>query len=409
MALSLESYLPHLEWISAQQTQMCALVKTWAEINSHSNNLIGLERMRKALHQEFSHLPGQLEDIVLEPALKVNAQGDLVQQPLGKALLMQKAGDDPAGVLLCGHMDTVYPVDSAFQQCQQLNGHTLQGPGVADLKGGLVVLLTALKAFERSPYANKLGWSVWIGPDEEIGSPGSTPHLQRLAKQHRIGLVFEPSLPDGACVKARKGSLVYSLIARGRAAHVGRDFNLGRNAIQMLLPIMQALSTLTNPSQGIVLNLGTIVGGQAVNVVPDLAILRFGLRASSSELMRETQCAIEDIVRHHQPDRNDGSLTLVQETYRPPKPFDGPTAQLTEEITACAELLRLPLEWKETGGVCDGNTLAAAGLPNIDTLGPVGGHLHSSQEYVLLDSLVQRAQLAALILMKLASKQFGRK
>lgn len=384
-----------LDWIATQQTQMEALVTAWADINSYSENLEGLNRMSLALQSEFRQLTASFAEVSLAPQRRVDARGNISSIPLGKALVIRKPARRSRSVLLSGHMDTVYSPDSGFLTCQRLNAQRLLGPGVADLKGGLVVLLYALLAFERSSYAQDLGWEVIINPDEEIGSTGSASLLRASAKRHMAGLVFEPGLPDGAFVSARKGSATYALVARGIAAHAGRDFAQGRNAIVMLLPIMQQLAALTDLEMGTTLNLGTLHAGSAINIVPDLAILQFGLRATTQQALVRAQQQIHDITRS-------SDLQLLEISSRLPKIFDAATERFYQQIKCCADQLHLPMVWKASGGVCDGNILAAEGLPTIDTLGPIGGNLHTKQEYVQLDSLVPRAQLAALILMQLA-------
>src|SRR3989304_2280040 len=130
--------------------------------------------------------------------------GKGIRKPLGNALSIRKRSTAPLRIFLGAHMDTVYPADHPFQKAVRVDQNTLRGPGVADSKGGLVVMLKALEALERSPYAQSVGWEVLINPDEELGSPGSAPLLAQAAKNTHLGLVFEPPLPDGALVGARK-------------------------------------------------------------------------------------------------------------------------------------------------------------------------------------------------------------
>lgn len=378
---------------------MTTLVQEWASINSHADNLLGLENQLSALLRAFAALPGEREIHDLPPAPIINDRGEPGIRRLGKALSIVKRGASDISVLLSGHMDTVFAVNSPFQSCRLLSSQRLQGPGVADMKAGLVILLIALEAFERSPNAHKLGWELLISPDEEIGSPGSGLLLQQAAKRHKIGLVFEPSFPDGAFVSARKGSATYTLVALGKAAHAGRNISEGKNAIVLLLPILQQLADLHDESRGLTVNIGHIQGGGPVNIVPDLAIARFGVRAATLEILTETQLRIREIAQGH-------SVQLIENSYRPPKVLDPLTQQLFREIQRCANDLQIPMQWRETGGVCDGNILAAEGLPTLDTLGGIGGNLHTDSEYVQLDSLVPRAQLATSILMQVANGEF---
>lgn len=358
--------------------------------------------MRGALRVACAGLPGEVQEINLAPQPRVNAEGAVTLTPLGKALSITKKGTGPVSILLSGHMDTVHREPGTLQRGDPPDSNRWRGPGAADMKGGLVVLLTALMAFESSPFAKQLGWEILINPDEEIGSTGSTPLFREAAKRNQAALLFEPSFPDGAFVSARKGSAVYSLVVRGRAAHAGRDISVGRNAIMALVPVIQKLAELRDDQTGTSLNIGHVVGGGAVNIVPDLAILRFGVRSFDADALATVCGQIERIALEGNAVTEGVSMFLHQTSYRPPKPFTARNQQFYQSIQRCAASLDLPMEWRETGGVCDGNVLAAEGLPTLDTLGPIGGDLHTSHEYLLADSLVPRAQLTALILMQIA-------
>jgi glutamate carboxypeptidase len=247
-----------------------------------------------------------------------------------------------------------------------------------------------------------VGWEVLINPDEEIGSPGSAPLLIQAAKRNHLGLVFEPSLPDGNLVGARKGSGNFTVIARGKAAHAGRSPQLGRNAIDALARFIVGLESLDDAGGAITTNVGYVHGGGPVNVVPDLAECRFNVRVTTPDDQR----AFEDGRKRlaEEINRIEGiSLELHGRFTRPPKPLDAKTLKLLEQVAACGRDLGLSLQWRPTGGACDGNNLAAAGLTTIDSLGVTGGDIHSSDEYILLDSLAERAKLTALLLMKLAA------
>lgn len=270
------------------------------------------------------------------------------------------------------------------------------------MKGGLVVLLTALRALENSAWAGKVGWEVLINPDEEIGSPGSDYLFREAAARNQIGLIFEPSFPDGSFVSSRKGSLNYTVIARGRAAHVGREFQLGRNALIHLARFCLAVDHLTDVNQGTTVNVGRFKSGTAANIVPDLAIGQINIRTTTWEDMQKIERAVNTLVE--EANHSEGfSLKVVCDAKTPPKPFGNDLETLFQSFKHCASLLDVAMQWKPTGGACDGCRLYAAGLPNIDTLGVVGGNLHTTEEYVLVDSLRERAQLTALFLMQWAA------
>jgi glutamate carboxypeptidase len=400
--MDMTDYLPHLQWIDGQESRMIDLLTQWANVNSGTQNLQGLNEVLTLFEEEFGKLGGENERITLEPQQLEDSAGTAVQVPLGRALLIRKRPGAPFRVFLCCHMDTVYSADHPFQKACRLADNILKGPGVTDAKGGIVVMLVALQAFERSPWAEKVGWEVLINPDEEIGSPGSAPLLIQAAKRNHLGLVFEPSLPDGNLVGARKGSGNFTVIARGKAAHAGRNPQLGRNAIDALARFIVGLGSLDDSGDATTTNVGYIQGGGPVNVVPDLAECRFNVRVTTPDGQR----AFEDGLKRLSEEMNriDGiSLELHGAFTRPPKPLDAKTLKLLEQVSACGRDLGLSLQWLPTGGACDGNNLASAGLTTIDSLGVTGGDIHSSKEYILLESLVERAKLTALLLMKLAA------
>jgi glutamate carboxypeptidase len=395
-------YLPYLQWIDRQERRMIDLLTRWANVNSGSRNLPGLNETLGLLEEEFTVLGGETERVELAPQQLDDSSGAAVQVPLGRPLLIRKRPTAPVRPLLCCHMDTVYSVDHPFQKAVRVADNILKGPGVTDAKGGLVVMLVALQAFERSPWAEKAGWEVLINPDEEIGSPGSAPLLIQAAKRNHLGLVFEPSFPDGNLVGERKGSGNFTVIARGKAAHAGRNPQLGRNAIDALARFIVGLASLADSRDAITTNVGYIQGGGPVNVVPDLAECRFNVRVTTTDYQESFEDGLKRLAEEI--NRTDGiSLELHGGFTRPPKPLDAKTLKLLEQVATCGLDLGLSLQWRPTGGACDGNNLAAAGLTTIDSLGVTGGDIHSSEEYILLDSLVERAKLTALLLMKLAA------
>ena len=334
MHTSSSSFTPILNWIDAQQGSLTFLLKEWASINSGSDNLPGLARMLAALESRFSQLGASMELIDLAPRISLAENGDSISLPHGQALRLTKRPEAPIKVFLGGHMDTVYAPTHAFQSVEQLDSNTLRGPGVADMKGGLIVLLTALQAFEKHPSAKHLGWEVLINPDEEIGSIGSEPLFISAAKRNHLGLIFEPSFADGALVSSRKGSGNFTVVARGRPAHAGRDFHHGRNAIAPLAAFIVAANALSNLDKGITVNVGQVVGGGPVNVVPELAICRLNVRATAQEDFEETQQKLRTIASEI---KIEGvTLSFHQHQARNPKPFDAGCRRLFDQLNACA-------------------------------------------------------------------------
>jgi glutamate carboxypeptidase len=390
-----------LDWVASQGDAMIALTERWSAINSGSYNIEGLRRMRADLAEAFAPLGGEAEIIALTPITQINAAGVAVSVPMAEALSLKKRPDMPIQILLVGHMDTVYGPDHPFQKPVKLSDNILNGPGVADLKGGLAVMLHALMALERSPWAKNIGWQVLLNPDEEIGSIASDPLLKIAAKGKMVGLVYEPSLADGTMAGARKGSGNFTIVVRGRAAHAGRNPQDGRNAIVALAEITQAVFALNGARDGVTINPGKIEGGGALNVVPDLAILRFNIRTRVVEdeawVMDELNKLVDKL------SNRDGYRAEIYGHFtRRPKPMAPAVQAVFDLVQLCGRELGLTIGVKPSGGCCDGNNLWHHGLPNVDTLGVRGANIHSDQEVVHLDSFVERAQLSALVLMKLA-------
>jgi len=400
------SHADVLRWIDSQRDAMRDRVIAWCNINSYTHNLPGVAQMGAACEAVLRSLGFEIEWIDLPPAEVIDHRGKIVTQPLGRALRARKRPDASRKVFLGRHLDTVYPLEQGFNRCKMLDSNTIRGPGVIDAKGGLVVLLTALEALERSDLARQIAWEVVLNPDEEIGSPGSAQLMVESARRNELGLVFEPAIGDGNIVDTRKGSGNYTIVAHGRGAHAGRDFSAGRNAIAALAGIVARLHALNDNTSGIqsggmIVNVGHIEGGGATNVVPDLAIARVNVRITAPQdeatLARHFQAIVDDA------NRADGiHVELHGGISSPPKVLDTRSRALLDLILACGNEIGLSLASQPSGGTSDGNKLAAAGLPVIDSLGPRGGKLHSTEEFLYIDSLPERAKLTALTLLRIA-------
>lgn len=398
----MERFAANLGGIDDQRDRMVRLVSDWAGINSGTHNLPGLNRISDSLVEHFAKLGGELSRIDLPPQEVIDAAGNTVFTPLGKAIAVRKRSDAELRVFLGIHMDTVYGPDDPFQHVEQIDNKTLRGPGVVDAKGGLAVMLIALEALERSELAERIGWEVLINPDEEIGSPGSAHLLAACAARNHLGLVFEPAFPDGSLVSERKGAGTFSIVVRGRAAHAGRDFHAGRNAVVAAADIAVGASALNGIVPDATINVARIDGGGAVNVVPDLAVVRINARVQRASDEQTIRDALDRIARDVAA-RHEVGTTVHGRFLSPPKVLDDRTQELCRRIESCGEALNVPIRWVKSGGVSDGNKLAAAGLPVIDTLGPRGGNLHSPLEYLDVESLCERAKLSALLLLRLAA------
>jgi glutamate carboxypeptidase len=386
--------------IDAHAPSRIDLLRRWSAINSGTYNLSGLATMCDALRDSFAHLGAREELHDLAPAESVDAGGHVVRQPLGRALRLVKRSGAARRVFLCIHYDTVFAKDDPFQSPRDVDATTLVGPGVNDAKGGIVVLLSALSAVESCGALPDVGWEVLLNPDEEIGSPGSAALLREATARNQFGLLFEPALPDGSLVGPRKGSGNFTFVVRGRAAHAGRDFAAGRSATVALSELVVALDRAGRAlGGGVTINCGRIDGGAAVNVVPDLAIGRFNVRVSDPGEVTRVEGAIRTAI--DELNSRDGiAVSLHGGLHSPPKPVDERSSRLFDLALDCGRAIGLTLQIKPSGGTCDGNKLAAAGLPVIDTLGPVGGEIHSDREFVRTDTIAHRAKLTAAILLR---------
>jgi glutamate carboxypeptidase len=393
--------------LDAARAPLLAQIEHWSAINSGSRNVAGLAAMADALCLAFAPLGGSINLLDPTPVTAVDATG--TPKPLfhGRNVHLVQRADAPVRVLLTGHMDTVFAVDHPFQSSTWLDADTLNGPGTADMKGGIAVMLAALGVLEASPFADRIGYEIVINSDEEVSSLGSAALLADAAKRCHLGLTYEPALPDGTLAGARKGSGNFAAVVRGRAAHAGREPEKGRNAIVAASDLAVRLAALVRTIPGLSVNPAKIDGGGPNNIVPDLAVLRFNVRPETPAMQAAAQLAIDAAIAAVMT-AHDVGVTLDGSFARPPKPMDANQQRLFELVRRCGADLGLGIGWRDTGGVCDGNNLAATGLAVVDTLGPRGGSIHSADEFLCADSLVERAKLSALILMRVASQGWVR-
>ena len=369
---------------TAGAAPMLTQVEAWAAVNSGTRNLAGLATMAGLLGDAFASLPGEITLVEPTPVDNVGADGVVSAIEHGKHLHLVVRPDAPVRMLFTGHMDTVYPVDHAFQSLQWLDDRRLNGPGVADMKGGLAVMLAALRAVEASPLAARIGYDVVINSDEETGSFSSAALLARAAHGKVAALTYEPALADGTLAGARGGTGNFSIIVHGRSAHAGRNPEDGRNALVAAADIAVRLSKVRGPRLAV--NPARIEGGGPNNVVPDLAILRINFRPATLDEITRAQSHIDSAVAMVAAE-HDVRIEVHGSFNRPPKPIDDGAARLFDLVKASGADLGLDIAWKATGGVCDGNNIAAAGVPVVDTMGVRGGAIHSTDEFMIPDSL----------------------
>ena len=380
---------------------MLAQVQTWSAVNTGTGNLAGLKVQAAMLADAFSALPGGVGLTDPAPVTAVTADGQERELENGQHLMLRVRPDTPRRLLLTGHMDTVFPASHPFQSQQWLDADTLVGPGVADMKGGIAVILAALTAFETSDAAASIGYDVLINSDEETGSLSSASLIAELARGKAAALTYEPSaLPDGTLAGARAGSGNWSLTIKGKSAHAGRNPQDGRNAIVAAAALTLGLKALERA--GLTINPAKIDGGSATNVVPDLAVLRFNIRPRELALAEQFDAGLAALIAQVEAEHG-VSVHRHGGISRPPKALDARAEKLFGIVEECSALLGSPISRIASGGVCDGNNIAACGVPVVDTMGVRGGAIHSPDEFLIVPSLRERAQLSALVLHRLAT------
>jgi glutamate carboxypeptidase len=312
----------------------------------------------------------------------------------------QGKADGPR-VLLIGHMDTVFDPGTVAERPFRIDDGTAHGPGVTDMKSGLLAGLYALKAiigelgglpFERLTFI--------ANPDEEIGSPTSVVHIREAAADVDACLVLECARANGDIVSARKGILDTRLTVLGRAAHAGVEPEKGRNAILEAARIVRELHALNDRWPGVSVNVGKISGGTRPNVVPERCDLEVDVRATTADGLTRAEEAVRDLCATTE---IDGTTVEphVMVAWQPMEKLER-SGRLVEHATAVAARLGFEVQDTSTGGASDANTTSGMGVPTLDGLGPIGGNDHSPAEYLDVDSIVPRTALLAGLLLAIA-------
>ncbi|MBV8215729.1 MAG: hydrolase [Verrucomicrobia bacterium] len=374
------------EWINAQRAELIQRVLTWSNINSGSRNVPGLNSAAKVIYADF-----QATDPDFSELLSPNKTDS------GPIAIFRKRNRASQQLLLFGHLDTVYGPEHPLQQATLATNGQMLGPGVCDMKGGLAVLLCGLSAFERFVTDKNFGWTIIINSDEEIGSPISSQVFESEAKKHRFGLGFEPALEDGSLASTRKGSGTFTFKAHGKAAHSGRNPAAGRNALVPLARFILDCKRLNERRPTVFLNPAIVSGGEATNVVPDLATCQFNVRTTSREDEDWLQQEMEQL-RVSLQDGDQYRIELAGQFTAPPKIMTPEISWLLTLAQSAGAQIGLNLDAKPTGGTCDGNRLAQYGLPNLDNLGARGGAIHSENEFMAPESLIERSRLLFVML-----------
>jgi glutamate carboxypeptidase len=315
---------------------------------------------------------------------------------LGDLVIGHIAGAGGPRVLLVGHTDTVFDDGTAAARPFRLEASRAYGPGVSDMKGGLLAGFVAVEALQEAGVGGLGSITYVCNPDEEIGSPFSGPVIRELAPAHDVAFVLECARANGDVVSARKGVTDYVVTFRGRAAHAGVEPEKGRHAVLAAAHATVALQALNGRWPGVTVNVGVAHGGTRPNVVPARAVIEVDLRATTADAQDVAEREVAAILS--EPAVEGVEIDVRSEGMHRPMEKGAATADLVERARMVAAELGFDLADTATGGASDGNTTSAAGTPTLDGLGPIGGGAHAEDEWLDLDSVVPRVTLLAALI-----------
>ena len=362
-----------------QLPAMISFLQQLVETESPTNDKKAVDRVGAILAEESQNLGAKL---TFHPQEK---HGDHI---------VAKWGEGENGILLLGHMDTVFPVGTLETMPLYGKDDKVFGPGVFDMKGGLVITLSAIGALREAGEMPDCPVTILFTSDEETGSAVSRTLIEEMARQAKLVLVLEPALHDGSLKTWRKGVGNFILRAHGHASHAGGAHAKGRNAIEEMAHQILKIQKLTDYKKGTTLSIGTIKGGTASNVIPDFAEIDIDLRITGADEYERIATAINDL----RPVLDGTSLEVTGELNRPPMPFDAAMEATFSKTKAIAEKVGITIKAGGSGGGSDGNFIAPLGISVLDGLGASGEGAHSSREYIHKESLAEKAQLVAALI-----------
>jgi glutamate carboxypeptidase len=385
--------------VSQSEPDFLADLARLVDIDCGSYTKPGVDEVGRWLADQLAELGAAIE-------IESNAE-------LGDTVLAVLNGGQGPRALLIGHLDTVFPPGTVAARPFTVRDGRAYGPGVTDMKSGLLAGLYALRALRTlAGDPEPAGWLPFgrltfvANPDEEIGSPASGPVIRRLASAVDVALVLECARANGDIVSARKGVVDLVVRFRGLAAHAGVEPEKGRSAVLEAAHKTLALTALNGRWPGVSVNVGVIAGGTRPNVVAEAAEIEVDLRATDRAAMVEAEAELRRICAQPQVA---GVTTEIEERNRHwPMEKSDATARLVDQAVDIAGRLGFELKDAATGGASDANTTSGMGVPTLDGLGPVGGNDHSPAEYLELDSIVPRTTLLAALLLTIGGAADGR-
>ncbi|MEQ2746454.1 M20 family metallopeptidase [Dialister hominis] len=320
----------------------------------------------------------------------------------GKALIAEIPGDSRAPVLLLGHMDTVFPVGEAARRPFTVEGSRVTGPGALDMKGGVAVMLSALKALHSAGFSGR-PLKVILVSDEEIAHNGSkaTVMLQREARGCAACFNCETGYEDNSLVLGRKGGVVFKAAVHGIAAHAGNNPRQGRSAIWEMAKKIDDIQNMTDWDKGITFNVGTIKGGTVSNAIPDYCEVEGDIRFQDPDISPLVKEELLKVLNHTYIEGTKTELLLYHEGMLPMKMTEE-NRKLFEFVKKTGEENGIPVsEGKLVGGGSDSGYVVYAGVPTVCAMGVKGRFNHTRDEYALKDSLFERAKLLGAVILKM--------
>lgn len=376
--------------VDARLPRFLAELEAMVNVDCGSYTPDGVNRIADLVTDALRAAGAETERIPHQPDTSATQLGDLV---IGRL-----AGDGPR-ILLIGHMDTVFDPGTAAERPFRIDGDRAFGPGVTDMKAGLLAGLHAVEALHEA--GTRPAITFVANPDEEIGSPFSTPIIRELAPGHDAVLVLECARANGDIVSARKGIADYELTLTGRAAHAGVEPEKGRSAILEAAHQVLGLHALNGRWPTVTVNAGVIRGGTRPNVVAQRCELQIDLRAATTDAFDTAASEIERLAET--PTVTGVHAELRRIAGHPPMEKTPASARLVDAAVAIAAELGFDLADAATGGASDANTTAALGIPTLDGLGPVGGDDHSVDEWLDVRSIGPRTTLLAALITSIGS------
>jgi glutamate carboxypeptidase len=376
------------DFLNASRLAILSDLATLVNVDCGTHNKVGVDRVGEWIAARCAEWNWGIETLPLAS--------------YGDCRLARLYGTGAGCLLLMGHLDTVYPDGTAAARPMRFEGPKIIGPGVCDMKGGLLVGMYAVRALQLAEFRDFAEIAFFFNSDEEFGSPGSGPLYQPISQKMDVALVLESARANGDIVSARKGSGEFMLRVIGKAAHAGVEPEKGANAVVELAHQIIALYNLNGLLPGVTVNPGVIQGGTATNVVPEEAWVRVDVRSVDPAGAEAITRAINNL-----------PVPIIAGTrVEVSGEFSYPPMARTPAVYFLAELARdsaracgLEVNDVATGGASDANVLASLGLPVLDGLGPVGGLDHSPDEYIEADSLVPRAAMLAGLIQSILSEK----